>query len=153
MSSKDNFSEYSSQLSDLLVDFYNIFNSWEINAVNDLDIKLTILEVHTIEALGRNPGLKMRELADILGVSTPSVTAVVDKLEKKGFAIRKTTPSDRRVYLVELTSKGNDLYKRHSEQHKKMAKTLLSSIPGDRVVLFIEMLRSIVANHSINFKK
>jgi|GEM_PF-558343 len=132
------------ELSELLVDFYNLFHAWEEEAVNDLRTNLSILEVHTIETLGRRPGLKMREIAEVMEISTPSVTAVIDKLEKKGFARRKTTPADRRVFLIELTQKGMDLFERHSQQHKKMAETVLSCIPGESVHRFLELLTAIV---------
>ena len=148
MTCESSLGDYSSGLSGLLVDFYNMFNAWEVEAVNSLDTKLSILEVHTIEALGRRPGLKMRELAEILGVSTASVTAVVDKLEEKSFAVRRTTPADRRVYLLELTRKGCELYEMHSAQHKKMAEKVVTSIPSDQIAMFVEMLRMIIEKSS-----
>jgi DNA-binding MarR family transcriptional regulator len=136
------------ELSELLVDFFNIFHAWEEEAVSNLKTKLTILEVHTIEALGRRPALKMRKLAEIMEISTPSVTAVVDKLEKKGFARRQTTPTDRRVFLIELTKKGIELFEKHSDQHKNMADRVLACIPEDKVPVFVETLRNIVHKSS-----
>jgi DNA-binding MarR family transcriptional regulator len=132
------------ELSELLVDFFNIFHAWEEEAVSSLKTKLSILEVHAIEALGRRPPLKMRKLAEIMEISTPSVTAVVDKLEKKGFARRRTTPKDRRVFLIELTKKGLELFEKHTDQHKNMADRVLTCIPEDKVPIFLETLRNIV---------
>ena len=144
----DKFEKHSSELSELLVDFYNLFHAWEEEAVNNLKTKLSILEVHTIEALGRRPGLKMRDLAEIMEISTPSVTSVIDKLEKKGFAHRKTTPADRRVFLIELTKKGMALFEKHSDQHRVIAERVLSCISGDNVALFVDTLRKIVNKSS-----
>ena len=136
------------ELSELLVDFFNIFHAWEEEAVNNLKTKLSILEVHTIEALGRRPPLKMRKLAEIMEISTPSVTAVVDKLEEKGFARRQTTPTDRRVFLIELTKKGFELFEKHTDQHKNMADRVLACVPEDNVPVFVETLRNIVHKSS-----
>lgn len=136
------------ELSELLVDFFNIFHAWEEEAVSSLRTKLSILEVHAIEALGRRPPLKMRKLAEIMEISTPSVTAVVDKLEKKGFARRRTTPTDRRVFLIELTKKGIGLFDKHTDQHKNMADRVLACIPEDKVPIFLETLRNIVHESS-----
>jgi DNA-binding MarR family transcriptional regulator len=135
---------HTSELSELLVDFFNLFHAWEEEAVKSLKTKLSILEVHAIEALGRRPGSKMRELSEILEISTPSVTAVIDKLETKGFARRKTTPSDRRVFLLELTKKGKDLFDKHSEQHQKMAGKVLSFISEHDIPMFVEAFKNIV---------
>ena len=82
----DPYEAYSSELSRILSDFYNILSAWEDKAIETLNAGLSVVEAHAIEALGRQPNLKMRELAEILCVTTPSVTAVVDKLETKGFA-------------------------------------------------------------------
>jgi len=142
--------KYFPELSELLVDFFNIFHAWEEEAVSNLNTKLSILEVHTIEALGRRPPLKMRKLAEIMEISTPSVTAVVDKLEKKGFARRKTTSKDRRVFLIELTQKGLELFEKHQEQHRKMADRVLACIPEDKGPVFVETLRSIIHNSSVD---
>jgi DNA-binding MarR family transcriptional regulator len=136
------------ELSELLVDFFNIFHAWEEEAVSSLKSKLSILEVHAIEALGRRPPLKMRKLAEIMEISTPSVTAVVDKLEKKGFACRRTTPTDRRVFLIELTKKGIGLFEKHTDQHKNMADRVLACIPEEKVPIFLETLRNIVSESS-----
>ena len=141
---KLNSADHLSEISELLVDFFNIFHAWEAEAVNSLKTKLTILEIHTIEALGRRPSIKMRDLAEIMEISTPSVTAVVDKLEKKGFARRQTTPSDRRVFLIELTPKGLELFVKHTSQHKNMADRVLNCIPDHQVPIFVKTLREIV---------
>lgn len=139
---------HTSDLSELLVDFFNLFHAWEEEAVKNLKTKLSILEVHAIEALGRRPGLKMRELSEILEISTPSVTAVIDKLETKGFARRKTTPKDRRVFLIELTKKGGELFDKHSKQHQKMAEKVLDCISGHDIPMFVEAFRNIVGKSS-----
>ena len=62
--------------------------------------------------------------------------------------MRKTTPADRRVYLVVLTERGFDLYEKHSGQHKKMAEAVVGSISGDQVTMLVEMLRTIVNKSS-----
>jgi DNA-binding MarR family transcriptional regulator len=141
---KEEWERLSDELSCLLLEFYNTFTAWEAEAVETLNKDLSILETHTIEALGRNPGMKMRELAETLGVTTPSVTAIVDKLESKGFAFRQTTPSDRRVFLVHLTEMGLDLYEKHSIQHRRIADRVLSCIPEKHMKLFVNMLRMVV---------
>ena len=132
------------ELSEVLLDFYNIFNAWEEESVEALQTRLSVQEVHTIECLGRRPGLKMRDLADMMEISTPSVTGVVDKLEKKGYARRKTTPTDRRVFLIELTHKGQLLYQKHTDQHREMAEKVMDCVPPDDFPKFIGALKNIV---------
>ncbi len=45
-------------------------------------------------------------LADRVGLATPSVTAMVDRLERVGLVARRRHPHDRRSVFVELTDTG-----------------------------------------------
>ena len=48
----------------------------------------------------------MRALAEAWGTDASNATWVVDRLERKGLAERRTIARDRRVKLVVLTSRG-----------------------------------------------
>jgi DNA-binding MarR family transcriptional regulator len=48
----------------------------------------------------------MAELSGILGVEKAALTGLVDRIEKRGFAERKSVPGDRRALRVALTSEG-----------------------------------------------
>ncbi len=62
---------------------------------------LDILDQHGRMSAGR--------LAELSGLSTGAVTAVIDRLERGGYARRVSDPSDRRRVLVELTPKTTEL--------------------------------------------
>lgn len=49
------------------------------------------------------------DLADVFGVSVPSMSRAVDALVKAGLATRVEDPDDRRVRQVKITGKGKDL--------------------------------------------
>jgi DNA-binding MarR family transcriptional regulator len=49
------------------------------------------------------------DLAEVFGVSVPSMSRAVDGLVKKGLATRVEDPSDRRARQVRITAKGKDL--------------------------------------------
>ena len=48
----------------------------------------------------------MAELSRILGVEKAALTGLVDRIERRGFAERKTVPGDRRALRVTLTPDG-----------------------------------------------
>jgi DNA-binding MarR family transcriptional regulator len=52
-----------------------------------------------------NPG-PMRDLAAVLDCDASYVTAMVDDLERAGYAERRTAPEDRRVKTIALTPEG-----------------------------------------------
>src|SRR5438045_6154560 len=51
-------------------------------------------------------GLRLTDLSDRLLLRPPSVTGVVDRLERAGFVTRNGSPTDLRAKLVSLTSAG-----------------------------------------------
>jgi DNA-binding MarR family transcriptional regulator len=52
------------------------------------------------------PGVGVRELAEGEGVSTPAMTAYVDRLEAAGLVVRRRSESDRRRVELALTDAG-----------------------------------------------
>jgi len=48
-------------------------------------------------------------LASAVGTDTAGITGLIDQLEKRGLAIRRANPSDRRATIVEPTEKGRSL--------------------------------------------
>ncbi len=74
----------------------------ELLGVNRTDSRcIDILEQHGRMSAGR--------LADLSGLSTGAVTAVVDRLERAGYARRVPDSSDRRRVMVELTERAQQL--------------------------------------------
>jgi DNA-binding MarR family transcriptional regulator len=55
----------------------------------------------------------MRELGDQLGLSSPAVTGLVDRLAVAGLARRVPDREDRRVTRLELTTGAHDLAASH----------------------------------------
>lgn len=69
-------------------------------------VGLTPNDSKALFSLDATEGKPMRALADAWGTDASAATWVVDRLERKGLAERRAAPSDRRVKLVVLTSRG-----------------------------------------------
>jgi len=64
---------------------------------------LGITELRTLMQLHNAGPHTPRQIADFLGFSTGSTTAILDRLEGGGFIVRTPNPSDRRSLLINLT--------------------------------------------------
>ena len=60
----------------------------------------------------------MKELAEKMGLTTGTITLMVDRLEKQGAAARKPHAKDRRSILVVLTKEGKRLFEEHHQLHE-----------------------------------
>ena len=70
-----------------------------------------------LEALLHKGPLTITEVQDKVLLASGSMTAAVDRLEKKGFIRRKPAREDRRAKLLELTPKGKLTVKRVFDHH------------------------------------
>ncbi|MHA5050616.1 MarR family winged helix-turn-helix transcriptional regulator [Streptomyces sp. SD15] len=84
-----------------------------------------------IVLVDRGPTVQ-RDLAAATGSDKAGIMRVVDDLERKGLAVRKTVPEDRRVRAVEITPQGIELFDRAHASADLPAERLASELgPGE----------------------
>jgi MarR family 2-MHQ and catechol resistance regulon transcriptional repressor len=87
---------------------------------------LCLTDFVALEALLHKGPLTISEMQDKVRLASGSMTAAVDRLEKLGLVVRKSTPSDRRARVVELTVHGKRLATSCFERHAKDLEALMS---------------------------
>jgi len=70
-----------------------------------------------LEALLHKGPLTITQIQEKVGLASGSMTAAVDRLEKKGFIRRKPSRNDRRAKLLELTPKARLTIKKVFDHH------------------------------------
>lgn len=93
------------------------------------------------------PGLSLRELANAEGISAPSLSAHVDRLESLGLIRRVRSSDDRRRVGLELTPEGRTTVRRvRARRTTWLADRLghLSEDERDRVERALPALRSLL---------
>ena len=108
-------------LNKLLVQLFNDILQIEKNAMNNTEFKdLSITEIHTIEAIGKEGNRTMGEIANDLRITVGTLTTAINRLIKKGYVERKRIEEDRRVVVVYLTESGKKVFYEHTLFHKEM---------------------------------
>jgi len=87
-------------------------------------------------AIGQFPPGPTNQLAERFGVDPGWVTDNVDRLEARGYVVRRASPSDRRVKILELTEEGRAMFERLD--------ALMFSPPPDLLALSREDLLDLV---------
>lgn len=64
---------------------------------------LTIRQLQVLAHLRWTPDTTAQQLAEALGVSTPTMSGIVDRVSTKGWVERRSDPEDRRRLLLRLT--------------------------------------------------
>lgn len=125
-------------LSHQLAEFYDKMASWEHSIVKDSG--LSPAQMHTVEIIGHNQDMRMKELAERLGVTTGSLTVGVDKLEKLGLVERKPHKKDRRSWLIVLTNEGEKMYEQHHKFHQQFTNEISRDLTIEQITTLTESL-------------
>ncbi|HWD53892.1 MAG TPA: MarR family transcriptional regulator [Acidimicrobiales bacterium] len=75
----------------------------------------------------KGDSLRITDLAEILGVDTPTVTRKVQQLERDGMVVRHTDPDDRRASRIGLTPAGRRTIERVRRARRAWLEQLLAN--------------------------
>lgn len=130
------------KLSHQLVEFYEKMSSWEHDVVKSYG--LSPAQMHAIEIVGHAVSLRMKELAGKMGVTTGTLTVMVDRLEEQGLLQRIPHEKDRRSWLVELTDKGRMHFHQHHQYHLRLTEEITAALSAEEQEIFSVLLAKII---------
>lgn len=102
---------------------------------------LTLDQWLVLDALSRQRGLAMADLAERTLATGPTLTRVVDKLVSTAAVYREVDPADRRRVRVYLSPRGRALHKRVAVKVREAERELLERTgdPGAALTLLDEL--------------
>ena len=104
------------------------------------------VEFTILVLVAHNPGVTGKQLAQVLAVTAPNVTILIDKLSEKGLLERVRSQTDRRAQNIHLTSAGEKLARRALGVSKTMELEVLRHLSEGERVMLLELLQK-VARH------
>jgi DNA-binding MarR family transcriptional regulator len=82
----------------------------------------------------------MKDLAEQLGLTPPSLTAITRRLVQTGLVQRQTHPDDSRISLLSLTEAGRALHEQLYAEHLARMEQLLAGLTAEEQRLFLDLL-------------
>jgi len=89
---------------------------------------VTPAQFDVLAELGSTLGMTCAELSEATLITKGTLTGVVDRLEAKGLLTRKGVDSDRRAIHVQLTSKGETLFRKIFPAHGEFLRPYLKDV-------------------------
>jgi len=129
---------HSTNLNNLLTEFYDKMSSWEMSVVKETGYSLA--QIHTLEVLGSHGAMRMKELANRLSITTGTLTVQVEKLVQAGLIERQSLEGDRRSVLVNLTEQGKDVFQQHNALHLSLTEELTRRFSDEQRQSLSQML-------------
>jgi DNA-binding MarR family transcriptional regulator len=87
-----------------------------LEAFKEVDLRPTQLAVLII--ISENPGVRQTEVCDALGIQKANFVPLLNELERRGLALRKSVAADRRSSALHLTPLGNVTLQRARTIHE-----------------------------------
>lgn len=130
-------------INDLLVEVFNNILSIENQSLKERGIKLSMNEVHVLEAIEKTSDPTMTHLSRRLRVTVGTLTTAMNKLVEKGYVQRYREPSDKRKVLIRLTSKSDHVLMVHNQFHDEMIGSVIEDMNLDHDEVLINSLTNI----------
>ena len=97
-------------------------------------------------ALFRYGNLSMKQIAEIVDRKKSTVTTLVEKIIKAGYAGKNIDDNDNRVFIISLTDKGRGLKDDLIDISDKMIKKVYKDMPSEERVQLVSSLAKINDN-------
>ncbi len=105
---------------------------------------LSLTAVATLGSLDRQGPQRITTLAIAEGVSQPSMTQLIQRLEQRGLVARASDPADGRVALVRLTEQGRAALAARRQRNAERIAGLLGDLPEPEVRALADALAAVL---------
>jgi DNA-binding MarR family transcriptional regulator len=94
--------------------------------------------------VGRNPGMTVSDLLDILKITKQSLSRVLSQLVRQGFIVQRPGATDRRQRLLSLTELGAELERKLTEEQRALVARAYRSAGAEAVEGFRKVLLGLI---------
>lgn len=109
-------------------------------------IEITIEQWSVLYQLWKEDGRSQQQLSDATFRDKPSITRLVDNLEKNHLVVRQNDKRDRRVNLIYLTKEGWSLEEKSMSVANQTLNEALEGVPSDKINTAKEVLQIVYDN-------
>jgi DNA-binding MarR family transcriptional regulator len=121
-------------------------NRTVLRAFANEGIEITTEQWSVLACLWQQDKVTQQTLCSLTAKDKPSMTRLIDKLEKRNLVIRVSDQNDRRINLIHLTAAGNELQQRATDLVQRIATKTLDNITEEELNVSRNVLKKIMIN-------
>lgn len=130
-------------INELLVEIFNRILTIEGEALKQRGVKLSMSEVHVLEAIQKLPDPSMTSIAQRLGITAGSLSVAINTLYQKGYVRRYYDQFDRRKVLIALEDKAVNVLMMHDAFHEEMIAEIFKDLKIEEDEVLVQSLRRV----------
>ena len=115
-----------------------------------IDLTQSQADVIVLLAHESDKVFRQRDIERALNYSNPTVTGLINRLEQKGFIVRRIDPEDSRARIISLTDKALQIIEEIYESIRQTEKMLLEGFSEEEVEL-LQPLMSRIAKNALRY--
>ena len=120
-----------------------LIGSGELSIGEYLVLRNIWLSNTDITRIGTERYLKAADLSEILEMSRPSITRILNDLETRGLITRKIDSKDRRSIKIELTEAGIEAIERANRRIMDIAERIVAALGDSNTDKLIELINKL----------
>jgi DNA-binding MarR family transcriptional regulator len=113
---------------------------------NAAGLNITIEQWSVLYHLWKQEGISQQELCNATYRDKPSITRLVDNLEKLNLVKRVASDNDRRINLIYITKQAQKLQEETMALAEETLNEALETVPADKVEVCKEVLKIVYDN-------
>ena len=101
---------------------------------------LTAVQYAALVAIGAHPGIDATRLSQVIYFDRSTIGDVLDRMESKGWILRESTTSDRRVKLLKLSPAGHEILLQVEPAIRRVQERLVAPLSRGEAKTLIRLL-------------
>ena len=130
-------------INELLVEVFNHILSIEGQTLKERGVRLSMSEVHVLEAINNSDTKTMGDVARKLRITLGTLTTSIDVLVRKKHVIRTRAQDDKRKVLLQLTDVAFDVLRVHDGFHDEMVESMITDLNIEKDEALVKSLENI----------
>jgi DNA-binding MarR family transcriptional regulator len=107
------------------------------------DYGVTLHQLHLLTYMKESGRVRVTDLSDMMLVSVPTASRMLNTLCDKGLARKKTDDRDRRLIYMEPTPKGKRVVEEVQIRQREMLTKVLQQMPAGVMETFLETMEKV----------
>lgn len=104
------------------------------------ELGLTARQYNYLSVIYVEESVTPNEIGTLIHTANPTVTSMLNSLERDGLIVRKQHPEDGRSSVVRLTARGKALYERAFQLHHDPMEEMMAELTDDERRLLVDLL-------------